>query len=89
MFKTFQSLRAKKGFREIQVSLKYSEVGKSAIIEIDRVSKPGKRMYSSISDLKEYYKGLGVYILSTSKGVVSDRDAVKFGVGGEVMCKVF
>lgn len=79
----------KKGFLEISVDLKYSPIGTAAIVTIDRVSKPGKRIYSSISDLKEYYKGLGIYILSTSKGVVSDREAAKFGIGGEVLCKIF
>lgn len=77
------------GFKEISIDLKYSEIGQPAILKIDRVSKPGKRIYSSISNLKEYYKGLGIYILSTSKGVVSDRDAARSGMGGEVLCKVF
>ena len=81
--------KSKQGFKEIRVGLKYSPIGKAAIVTIDRVSKPGKRIYSSISDLKEYYKGLGIYILSTSRGVVSDREAAKFGVGGEVLCKIF
>lgn len=75
--------------KEISVKLKYSPVGKPAICEIQKVSKPGKRIYSPISDLKGYFNNMGIHILSTSKGVMSDRDAKKHNVGGEVICKVF
>jgi small subunit ribosomal protein S8 len=71
------------------IDLKYSSTGSPAIAEIHRVSKPGTRMYSSIKDLKSYYNGMGIYVLSTSKGVMSDRGAKKMMVGGEVVCKVF
>lgn len=77
------------GIKNIQVSLKYSRDGQSAIKKIIRVSKPGKRAYTSIDDLRGYYNGMGVYILSTSKGILSDRNARRENVGGEVMCKVF
>ncbi len=75
--------------KEVEVSLKYSVRGKPVIQEIKRVSKPGKRSYSSSSGMQGYYNGMGIYILSTSKGVISDREARKLGVGGEVICKVF
>lgn len=75
--------------RGIEVSLKYSFQGKPAIQEIKRVSKPGKRIYSSAGTLQGHYNGMGIYILSTPKGILSDRDARKAGVGGEVICKVF
>ncbi|MCC8417110.1 MAG: 30S ribosomal protein S8 [Rickettsia endosymbiont of Bryobia graminum] len=74
---------------EIEVSLKYSITGKPAICEISRVSKPGKRVYSAIDKLKGYYNNMGIYILSTPKGVLSDRQAHIDKVGGEVICKVF
>lgn len=74
---------------EIEVALKYSVQGKPVIQEIKRVSKPGKRAYSSSSAMKGYYNGMGIYILSTPKGVLSDREARRLGVGGEVICKVF
>lgn len=74
---------------EIEVDLKYSAHGKPVIQEIKRVSKPGKRAYSSASAMKGYYNGMGIYILSTPKGVLSDREARRLGVGGEVICKVF
>lgn len=62
-----------------------------AITEINRVSKPGLRIYYSIADLKlkKFYNGLGIYILSTSKGIISDREAKAANVGGEVLCNVF
>lgn len=78
-----------KNIGQIEVGLKYSRGGKPAICEIHRVSKPGKRIYSSIDRLKGYYNNMGIYILSTSKGIVSDREAHSSGVGGEVICKVF
>jgi len=75
--------------RVIDISLKYSRVGEPAISEIHRVSKPGKRIYSSINDLPGYFNNMGIHILSTSHGVMSDRQAKKMNVGGEVICKVF
>ena len=75
--------------QEVNVDLKYSRLGRPAICEIHKVSKPGKRVYSPIADLKGYFNNMGIHILSTSKGVMSDRDAKKQNVGGEVICKVF
>lgn len=73
----------------IDVDLKYSRAGSPAICQIHKVSKPGKRIYSSISDLAGYYNNMGIYILSTSHGVMSDREARRLKIGGEVICKVF
>lgn len=73
----------------ITVNLKYSREGKPAITEIKRESKPGRRVYSSIQDLKPFYNEMGCVILSTSNGVLSNADAKKQNVGGEVLCKVF
>lgn len=75
--------------KTINISLKYSRVGAPAISEIHRVSKPGKRMYSSIAELPSYFNNMGIHILSTSHGVMSDREAKKLKVGGEVICKIF
>lgn len=75
--------------RFIDVELKYSRVGEPVISEIHKVSKPGRRVYSSVQNLKGYYNYMGVYILSTPKGVISDRLARKLKVGGEIICKVF
>lgn len=73
----------------IVIHLKYSAEGATGICQIHRVSKPGKRVYSSISNLGGYYNNMGIHILSTSHGIVSDREAKKINVGGEVICKVF
>ena len=75
--------------KTIDISLKYSRLGEPAISEIHRVSKPGKRMYSAIDALPSYFNNMGIHILSTSHGVMSDREAKKLNVGGEVICKVF
>ena len=71
-----------------QIDLKYHE-GDHVIKEIVCISKPGRRVYCEISKLPKYYNGLGIAILSTSKGVMSDFDASQANVGGEVLCSVF
>ena len=76
------------GQAELEVELKYFD-GEPVIREIKRVSKPGRRVYASVSDLPTIYNGLGVAIMSTSKGVMSDSDARENNVGGEVICTVF
>ncbi|QNT68818.1 30S ribosomal protein S8 [Defluviicoccus vanus] len=76
------------GVRELRIELKYHE-GDPVIREISRVSRPGRRVYSSIKDLPRVYNGLGVAILSTPRGVISDAEARDAHVGGEVLCKVF
>ncbi len=73
----------------IEIKLKYLKSEKPAIYVIKRVSKPGKRIYSSIRNLVGYYNNMGIYILSTSRGVMSDQEAKKQNVGGEIICKVF
>jgi small subunit ribosomal protein S8 len=76
------------GKAEIEIQLKYYE-GQPVISEITRVSKPGRRVYSSIKDLSLVRNGLGISILSTPKGVMSDAAARAQNVGGEVLCKVY
>jgi small subunit ribosomal protein S8 len=78
----------KDGHREIEIQLKYYE-GSPVISEIKRISKPGRRVYSSIGDLGLVRNGLGISILSTSKGVMSDNAARAQNVGGEVLCRVY
>ena len=72
----------------LTIGLKYFE-GKPVISEIKRVSTPGRRVYSSINDLPRTYNGLGISILSTPRGVMSDNEARAAHVGGEVLCQVF
>jgi small subunit ribosomal protein S8 len=78
----------KNGLKELEIELKYAG-GQPAIREIERVSKPGRRVYSPVKDLKTVKNGLGVSILSTPKGVMSDNRAREENVGGEVLCNVF
>ena len=75
------------GIRELTIELKYYE-GVPVINEIRRVSKPGCRVYSGIKDLSPVYNGLGISILSTPQGVMSDGEARAANVGGEVLCSV-
>jgi len=76
------------GVSEIKIELKYHE-GEPVIKKIARVSKPGRRVYSKIADLPRVYNGLGIAILSTPRGVMSDLEARAANVGGEVLCEVF
>ncbi len=76
------------GNGELVIELKYAE-GTPVIREISRVSKPGRRVYSKIKELPRYYNGLGIAILSTPRGVLSDHEARAANVGGEVLCRVF
>jgi small subunit ribosomal protein S8 len=76
------------GSEEFRIELKYHE-GHPVIREISRVSKPGRRVYRKIADLQPVYNGLGISILSTPRGVLSDHEARAANVGGEVLCQVF
>ena len=78
----------KDGKSEIEVELKYFD-GAPVIKEMNRVSKPGRRVYASVDTLPSVFNGLGISILSTPKGVMSDSDARAQNVGGEVLCTVF
>ena len=75
------------GFKVFDIELKYYE-GEAVIREIQRVSKPGRRVYSSVKSLPQIRNGLGIAILSTSKGVMSDTAAREANVGGEILCQV-
>jgi small subunit ribosomal protein S8 len=76
------------GQAELEIELKYHEDA-PAIRKIERVSKPGRRVYSGIADLGKVFNGLGVSILSTPRGVLSDNEARAANVGGEVLCRIF
>ena len=76
------------GFAQFEIELKYYD-NEPVIAEISRVSKPGRRVYSQVEDLKPVKNGLGISILSTSKGVMSDTAARDANVGGEVLCRVY
>ncbi|NQU71268.1 MAG: 30S ribosomal protein S8 [Rhodospirillales bacterium] len=84
----FRQAEISQGISEIKIELKYHD-GAPVIREIRRVSKPGRRVYSKIKDLPSVYNGLGISILSTPQGVLSDSEARAANVGGEVLCMVF
>lgn len=72
----------------LTITLKYGEYGEFVIQKIERISKPGCRVYASAKDLKPVIRGMGIQILSTPKGILSDRGARKENVGGEILAKV-
>ena len=84
----FSESELRTGVHELRIELKYHD-GEPVIKEIKRVSRPGRRAYSRIKDLPRVYNGLGIAILSTPQGVMSDGEARVANVGGEVICRVF
>ena len=84
----FKKVEMENNKNEFQIEIKYVD-GEPVIKTISRVSTPGRRVYSKIKDLQRNFDGLGISILSTSKGVLSDNEARDENVGGEILCKVF
>ena len=84
----YASVAHASGRNELEIELKYFD-GEPVIREIERVSKPGRRVYASVKALPRINNGLGVAILSTPKGVMADHDAREANVGGEIICTVF
>ena len=82
------ALRENGSMKELRIGLKYY-AGKPVIERLERVSKPGLRVYRGRDDIPRVMNGLGVAILSTSKGVMTDREAAKKGIGGEVLAHVW
>jgi small subunit ribosomal protein S8 len=75
--------------KQLRIELKYGPNGEKVIQRIKRVSKPGRRVYSKARDLRPVLNGLGISIISTSRGVVSDREARQRNLGGEVLCEIW
>lgn len=73
---------------QLVLTLKYGEYGEHVITSIERVSKPGRRVYAKAADLKPILRGMGIQVLSTPKGILSDRSARKANLGGEILCTV-
>ncbi len=84
----FKISESKNKIKSIQVKLKYYD-GQPVIREIKRISKPGRRVYSKATSIPKVLNGLGLAILSTSKGVMSDVEATKNNLGGEIICRIF
>jgi len=75
--------------KSIKVVLKYDDNGNQVINELKKISKPGRRVYKGAEDIRRFKNGYGTIIVSTSKGVISNDDAYKNGVGGEVICSIW
>lgn len=73
----------------LRLNLKYGPNGERVIQKIDRVSKPGRRVYTSVREMPEVLQGLGISVVSTNQGVLSNREARSKGVGGEVLCSIW
>jgi small subunit ribosomal protein S8 len=84
----YSEAKFENGTAEYDIELKYSD-NTPVIREIERVSRPGRRVYASVRNIPSYANGLGVSILSTPKGVMADHEARAQNVGGEVLCRVF
>ena len=84
----FHNVKIREGINSIKIDLKYHN-GIPVIKKIKRISKPGIRVYSKIKELPKSYSGLGISIISTPKGVMSDQKARVNNVGGEILCEVF
>jgi small subunit ribosomal protein S8 len=84
----YEKVDGKSGFPEFEISLKYFD-GEPVIREVRRVSTPGRRVYTGVKEIPQVRQGLGVAIVSTSKGVMTDAQARSANVGGEVLCTVF
>jgi len=84
----FSEAKDERGLPFINIELKYFD-GEPVIHELQRVSKPGRRVYAKVGELPRVFSGLGVSILSTPRGVMTDTDARAANVGGEILCKVF
>jgi small subunit ribosomal protein S8 len=72
----------------LRITLKYDQEGVAIISEIKRISKPGRRIYSSVADLPHVLGGMGIVVVSTSKGVMSDKNCRESNMGGEILCMV-
>ncbi len=81
--------RGKKVKKTLEITLKYNEEGKHAITDVKRVSKPGRRMYASVLDIHPVRYGHGALILSTPKGILTDKEARKERVGGEALFEIW
>jgi small subunit ribosomal protein S8 len=84
----YERVTTESGHEELEISLKYAD-GQPVIRELKRISKPGRRVYSGVNEIPQVRNGLGISVVSTPKGVMSDASARAANVGGEVLCRVF
>ncbi len=85
----FEKVKDEKGRQTLEIILKYPDSKRTVITNIKRVSKPGRRIYVPADSIPKVLNGLGIAILSTSKGVITDSEARELNVGGEILCNVW
>jgi small subunit ribosomal protein S8 len=85
----YDKVKSEKGQQTLEIILKYPDAKRTVITDIKRVSKPGRRVYVTSDNIPKVLNGLGISILSTSKGVITDAEARELNVGGEILCNVW
>jgi len=86
--KNYKLLDSPNKQKVLRIYLKYPSANEAAIVNLTRISKPGRRVYVRAEDLRPVYNNIGIWILSTSKGVITNKAAKKLNVGGEVICEI-
>jgi small subunit ribosomal protein S8 len=85
----YDKVKSEKGQQTLEIILKYPDTKRTVITDIKRISKPGRRVYVTSDNIPKVLNGLGISILSTSKGVMTDAEARELNVGGEILCNVW
>jgi small subunit ribosomal protein S8 len=86
---SYDNVKDEKGQQMLKIALKYPDTKRAVITDIERISKPGRRVYVASDSIPKVLNGYGISVLSTSRGVITDEEARELNVGGEVLCKVW
>jgi small subunit ribosomal protein S8 len=86
---SYDNVKDEKGQQMLKIALKYPDTKRSVITDIERISKPGRRVYVASDSIPKVLNGYGISVLSTSRGVITDEEARELNVGGEILCKVW
>ena len=86
---SYENVKDEKGQQMLKIALKYPDTKRAVITDIERISKPGRRVYVASDNIPKVLNGYGIAVLSTSRGVMTDEEAKELNVGGEILCKVW
>jgi small subunit ribosomal protein S8 len=86
---SYENVKDENGRQMLKIALKYPDTKRAVITDIERVSKPGRRVYVASDNIPKVLNGYGIAVLSTSRGVITDKEAKEMNVGGEILCKVW
>ena len=86
---SYENVKDEKGQQMLKIALKYPDTKRAVITDIERISKPGRRVYVASDNIPKVLNGYGIAVLSTSRGVITDEEAKELNVGGEILCKVW